>query len=119
MIIGVSEGDRTRFEVLLMSDGFIVRARCLETGELYGSRDRLFRTAPAAFAFAEKSALKEAEDRVSETGLEALEAKLQSDHAARVFDDIRMRLSDAGIGAALLHAWDHAAQHGSMRIMNS
>ena len=37
MVIGISEGDRYRFEVVLMSDGFIVRARAiyqtaLETG---------------------------------------------------------------------------------------
>lgn len=116
MIIGSSEGDRTRFEVLLMSDGFIVRARCLETGELFGSRDRLFRTAPAAFAFAEKSALREAEDVVARSGIEALEAKMASDKASRVFDDIRARLGDAGVGASLLHAWDHAAQNPALHL---
>ena len=62
MLIGASEGDRFRFEIVLMSDGFIVRVRSNESGEVFGSRDRLFRTASAAFAFAEKSALKDAED---------------------------------------------------------
>jgi len=105
MIIADMEGDRYRFEVVLMSDGFIVRARALETGEVVGSRDRLFRTAPAAFAFAQLSALRDsAETRVS--AMEELEAKIASDRAARVFDDIRARLADAGVSAALLAAWE-------------
>ena len=109
MIIGSAEGDRFRFEIVLMSDGFIVRARSVETGEVHGSRDRLFRTASAAFAFAEKSALKDAEDAVAQTGLEALEAKLASDAAAKLFEDIRARLADGGVSAGLLAAWDRSA----------
>lgn len=111
MIIGMSEGDRYRFEVLLMSDGFIVRARAVETGEVTGSRDRLFRTAPAAFAFAEMSALKDANENPRQ-GLEALEAKVASDRAAQVFADIRARLADGGISAGLLAAWDRRAEAG-------
>lgn len=111
MVIGISEGDRYRFEVMLMSDGFIVRARAIETGEVIGARDRLFRTAPAAFAFAEMSALKDADDSPRQ-GLEALEAKVASDHAARVFADIRARLSDSGVSAGLLAAWDRRAEAG-------
>lgn len=118
MIIGVSEGDRFRFEIVLMSDGFIVRARSTETGEVSGSRDRLFRTAPAAFAYAEKSALRDAEDCLPSSGLEAIEAKLASDKAAKVFDNIRALLSDSGIGAGLLQAWDARAQAGAPRAVN-
>lgn len=118
MLIGAAEGDRFRFEIVLMSDGFIVRARCVETGEVYGSRDRLFRTAPAAFAFAEKSALKDAEDAIAETGLEALEAKLASDAAAKLFDDIRARLADSGVSAGQLAAWDVNANRASAFSLN-
>lgn len=118
MIIGAAEGDRYRFEVVLMSDGFIVRARCVETGEMHGARDRLFRTAPAAFAFAEKSALKDAEDAVATTGLEALEAKLASDAAAKLFDDIRARLADSGISAGQLAAWDRNAARAPTLSLN-
>lgn len=112
MVIGVSEGDRYRFEIVLMSDGFIVRARSIETGEVICSRDRLFRTAPAAFAFAEMSALRDAEDTPL-VGLEALEAKLASDRAAKVFEDIRARLSDGGVSGQLLAAWDRRAEAGA------
>ena len=118
MIIGVSEGDSIRFEILLMSDGYIVRARAIETGEVFGARDRLFRTAPAAFAYAEKSALRDAEDAVARTGLEALEARTASDRAARVFDDIRAMLGDSGVGAGLLHAWDAKAQSANVPALN-
>ena len=111
MVIGISEGDRYRFEVILMTDGYIVRARAIETGEVIGSRDRLFRTAAAAFAFAEMSALQDAEDSPM-VGLEALEAKLASDRAARLFADIRSRLSDSGISAHLLAAWDRRSEAG-------
>jgi hypothetical protein len=106
MIIGVSDGDMTRFEVLLMTDGYIVRARSLETGEVFSIGDRLFRTAPAAFAFAQKSALKDAEDGLPSTSLDAFEARLETDRAARVFDDIRSALGDGGVSAHLLRAWD-------------
>ncbi|MCA0421996.1 MAG: hypothetical protein LCH61_01520 [Proteobacteria bacterium] len=112
MIIGVSEGDRYRFEVLLMSDGFIVRVRTIGTGAVLTTRDRLFRTAPAAFAFAEMSALKDAEEAPL-AGIEALEAKLASDRAAKVFEDIRTRLADGGVSGTLLAAWDKRAQAGS------
>lgn len=112
MIIGVSEGDRYRFEILLMSDGFIVRARTIGTGAMLTSRDRLFRTAPAAFAFAEMAALKDAEDAPL-AGIEALEAKLASDRAAKVFEDIRNRLSDGGVSGTLLAAWDRRAVAGT------
>jgi len=105
MIIGTSEGDRYRFEVVLMSHGFIVRARSVETGEVTASRDRLFRTAPAAFAFAELAAARDSDDtRLSH--IEALEAKLASDRAARLFDEIRDRLADGGVSATLLSAWE-------------
>lgn len=116
MIIGVSDGDRTRYEILLMSDGYIVRARSLETGEVFSAGDRLFRTAPAAFAFAQKSALKDAEDGYAASGIEALEAKLEIDRAAQVFDDIRAALGDAGIGANLLRAWE--ANQSAMPAFN-
>lgn len=118
MIIGASEGDRFRFEIVLMSDGYIVRARSSESGEVHGSRDRLFRTASAAFAFAEKSAFKDAEDCIPTTGLEALEARMASDKAARVFDDIRERLADSGVSAGLLAAWDQRAVQGAPRLVN-
>ena len=85
MIIGVSEGDRSRFEVVLMSDGVIVRASDIETGAALPARDRMFRTAQAAFAFAELSALEDAEDRTAMRPIDALEARMQSDRAARHF----------------------------------
>lgn len=118
MIVGMSEGDRYRFEVVLTSDGFIVRARCVESGEVLDNRDRLFRTAPAAFAFAELSAMKDAEDSLPRETREAAEAHLASDRAARLFADIRAKLSDSGVSAALLQAWDRRAVITREPLMN-
>jgi hypothetical protein len=118
VIIGVSEGDRYRFEVLLMSDGFIVRARSTDTGEVLECRDRMFRTAPAAFAFAELSAMRDAEDAVPAETREAAEAHLATDRAARLFAEVRARLADSGVSAVLLHAWDRRAQLASEPSMN-
>ncbi len=118
MIVGMSEGDRYRFEVLLMSDGFIVRARAVESGEVLTNRDRLFRTAPAAFAFAEMSAMEDAEVSAPRYTREAIEAHIDTDRASRVFDDIRARLKDNGISATLLAAWDRKAELGGQRVMN-
>lgn len=109
MIIGVSEGDRSRFEVVLMSDGFIVRASDIETGAALPARDRMFRTAQAAFAFAELSALEDAEDRTAMRPIDALEARMQSDRAARHFSAIRAQFSDSGVTAGLMAAWERQA----------
>jgi hypothetical protein len=109
MIIGVSEGDRIRFEVVLMSDGFIVRAHDLDTDEVMTDRDRMFRTAQAAFAFAELSALEDAEDRTEMRAADALEAQIQSDRAARHFSAIRAQFSDSGVSAGLMAAWARQA----------
>ena len=52
-LIATSEGAKRRFEVIQSIDGYTVRATDLATGLVEGSAETLFRTAPAAFAFAE------------------------------------------------------------------
>lgn len=104
MIVGTSEGERLKFEIVLMSDGFIVQAVSMETGETLADRDRMFRTAPAAFAYASLAARMEDEEAAG-PALEQLEWSLSSDHAARVFETIRTRLDDGGVNAGLLAAW--------------
>jgi len=118
MIIGMAEGDRTRFEIVLMSDGYIVRARGIDSGEPIAARERMFRTAPAAFAFAELSALEDTEDRAAIQGDEAQEARINSDRAARQFADIRTRLADSGVSAGLLAAWSRQAEVARAPLMN-
>lgn len=116
MIVGTSEGDRLKFEVVLMSDGFIVRAVSVETGETLPDRDRMFRTAPAAFAYAGMAARMEDEEAAG-PALEKLEWSLRSDHAARVFETIRTRLDDAGVNSGLLAAWsEKSAADRSLKL---
>ena len=52
MLIGGSEGEGLRFEVLAREEGYLVCARDLDTGEIEPGEMRLFRTAAVAFAHA-------------------------------------------------------------------
>jgi hypothetical protein len=97
MLIAVSEGQGCRFEVDESVDGFLVRMRDLETGE--ENVARLFRTAPAAFAFAEFAA---AQDRCSDDDPFERDALRASE--AR-FALARRTLCDEGVSGDLLEAW--------------
>ena len=57
MLIGVSEGQGWRYEVIERPDDYLVRMRDLDTGALEESDSKLFRTAAVAFAYADLSAL--------------------------------------------------------------
>lgn len=97
MLIAVSEGQGCQFEVDENVDGFLVRMRDLETGE--ENVARLFRTAPAAFAFAELAA---AQDRCSED--DPFErAMLRASEAH--FASTRRTLCDDGVSGEVLEAW--------------
>src|SRR3954454_13582226 len=56
MLIGASEGQGWRYEVIERPDDYLVRMRDLDTGALEESDGKLFRTAAVAFAYAELSA---------------------------------------------------------------
>ncbi len=53
MLIGGSDGSGWRYEVVAREDGFLVRMRDLDTGEVEEREGRIFRTAAVAFANAE------------------------------------------------------------------
>ena len=56
MLIGVSEGQGWRYEVMEHPDAYLVRMRDLDTGAIEEGDTKLFRTAAVAFAYAELSA---------------------------------------------------------------
>jgi hypothetical protein len=108
MLIAISEGRGCRFEVDESVDGFLVSMRDLETGE--ENIARLFRTAPAAFAFAELAA---AQDRCRED--DPFERDVLRASEAR-FATARRMLCDEGVSGELLEAWRNVeAQERSIR----
>ena len=102
MLIATMEGQTWLYEVIVQSDGFLVQVRDLDTGEVALDDTTLFRTAPAALAYADmvaaadRYAAAEEEDTVDEEIAEALER--QRDR----FAALRLSLSDDGIGGELL-----------------
>jgi len=102
MLIASSEGQGWRYEVIVQSDGFLVQARDLDTGELAGDDTTLFRTAPVALAYADMAA---AADRfVSADLMQDEEQDLASEFAVERdrFRSIRIRLADEGINGCEL-----------------
>ena len=53
MLIASSEGQGWCYEVIVQSDGFLVQARDLDSGEIALDETTLFRTSPAALAYAD------------------------------------------------------------------
>ncbi|MDQ0472982.1 hypothetical protein [Labrys wisconsinensis] len=97
MLIATHEGQGWRYEVLAQSDGFLVQARDLDTGELAGEDVTLFRTATAALAFAGMSA---AADRFAAARLDdEIDDEAAADFARECdhFATMRDLLSDEGV----------------------
>ncbi len=102
MIIASTEGLARCYEVIAQSDGYLVQCRCIETGAVEAADATLFRTAPAALAFADMAA---AAERYAAAGLDeesrsGLAADLKADFQR--FASLRLLLRDDGIGADIL-----------------
>ena len=104
MLIATTEGQGFLYEVIVQSDGYLVQARDLDTGELAGDDTTLFRTVPAALAFADMAA---AADRYAAARLDHLEDE-DDDVAGEYerecdrFAAIQLRLADEGIPSEIL-----------------
>jgi len=103
MLIASTEGRGWRYEVIVQSDGFLVQARDLDTGELAGDDTTLFRTAPVALAYADMAA---AADRFAAANLsndddEDLAGEFELERNR--FASIRARFADEGIAGGELN----------------
>src|SRR4051794_25718918 len=103
MLIASTEGRGWCYEVIVQSDGFLVQARDLDTGELADDDTTLFRTAPVAMAYADMSA---AADRFAAANLaddedEDLASEFELERSR--FAAIRARFGDDGVGAGELN----------------
>jgi hypothetical protein len=110
--IATSEGTRRRYEVLESVEGFLVRAADAETGTIVEDRVKLFRTAPAAFAFAELSATR---DRVSCAHPHDGEGEAELRACAERYETIVRALGDDGVPGHLLGAWSEAEETAARR----
>jgi hypothetical protein len=102
MLIATTEGQGWRYEVIAQSDGFLVQPRDLETGELAIEDSTLFRTSPAALAYADMVA---AADRYAGASFkDEFDETLAGDLARERdrFAAIRVRLCDDGISGDIL-----------------
>ena len=102
MLIAAMEGQSWRYEVIVQSDGFLVQVRDMDTGELALDDTTLFRTAPAALAYADMVA---AADRFAAADLDECPDDELADELNRErdrFAAIRISLSDDGICGDML-----------------
>jgi hypothetical protein len=98
MLIGASEGQGWRYEVIERPDDYLVRMCDLDTGALEESDGKLFRTAAVAFD-------RYAAARMAGEGTAELERALAAQRA--LYEDISARLGDEGMSAQMLVAWAH------------
>ena len=115
MLIGVSEGQGWRYEIIERTDDYLVRMRDLDTGVLEESDGKLFRTAAVAFAYAELSAAfdRYAAARIAGDDDAELERALAAQRA--LYEDVSARLADEGVSAQMLGAWERWAAAANRR----
>ena len=115
MLIGVSEGQGWRYEVVERPDDYLVRMRDLDTGALEESDSKLFRTAAVAFAYADLSAAfdRYAAARTAGEDVAELECALTAQRA--LYEDISVQLGDQGMSAQMLicSSWNLVGQLAS------
>ncbi|AWN48882.1 hypothetical protein DK419_23110 [Methylobacterium terrae] len=112
MILAACEGRHWQYEIVEHADGYVVRMRDLDTGDLDDDGATVFRTMPVAFAFAEMSA---AFDRfTASTDEEPDDAETATDFAVseRAFCDLSSRLCDGGVAGRLVQAWERQPDAG-------
>ncbi|MFO1149118.1 MAG: hypothetical protein U1E62_12155 [Alsobacter sp.] len=110
--IATSEGASRLYEVLESVEGFLVRAMDAATGSVVEDRVKLFRTAPAAFAFAELSATR---DRLSCARSRDGEGEAELRACAERYETIVRALGDDGVPGHLLGAWSEAEEAAARR----
>ena len=106
MLIGTSQGQGFRYEILEHHDGYVVHMRDLDTGMVEETESKLFRTAAVAFRYAETSAAFDrlAAARISGEPTEQLASELQT--MQELYRELSQRLGDEGMAAHMLVSWE-------------
>jgi hypothetical protein len=109
MMIVAMEGQSWRYEVLVQSDGFLVQVRDMDTGELAIDDSTLFRTAPAALAYADMVAAADRFAAANLIGTADSELELELSRERDRFAALRLSLCDDGVcGDTLLRRQEEA-----------
>jgi hypothetical protein len=118
MLIGTSEGEGWRYEVIERSEDYLVRMRDLDTGAIEESDGKLFRTAAVAFAYAELSAAfdRYASARMAGEDVTKLEHELSAQR--ELYEDVSRRLADQGLSAEILAAAEQWAATATRRRLH-
>jgi hypothetical protein len=101
MMIGSSDGAGWRYEVMAHEEGFLVRMRDIDTGELEAAECRLFRTAAVAFAHAEALAAIDRYACAALANAETDEMLAEAETLEQRFFVLRRTLADEGTGLAI------------------
>ena len=115
VLVGASEGQGWRYEVVERTEGFLVRSRDIDTGVVDDGESRLFRTASVAFAYAEMSARFDRYAAARVAGDDAEEQLAELDAQQALYNDLRRRLADDGMAALILAAWEEAEETAQRR----
>ncbi len=115
MIIGETEGNGWRYEIIERTEGFLVRMRDIDTGEVERRDSRIFRTAPVAFAYIELSAAFEryAVARIHGDETNELLAELRA--REKIYNHVSRQFQDDGITTRVVQEWQHEAELADRR----
>jgi hypothetical protein len=118
VLIGSSEGQGWRYEVIARPDDYLVRMRDLDTGTLEESDSKLFRTAAVAFAYADLSAAFDRYAAARMAGEDVVELERALAAQRTLYEDVSLRLGDEGLSAQMLMAWEHWAEVANRRRLH-
>lgn len=110
MLISSTEGYGFIYDVTARSDGYFVQVRDRETGATIEEESRLFRHAPAAFAYADYAAALDlaAAEHLTPSGDGEPEAALLACESR--FSTLARAYADEGVSHARLTAWSELPQ---------
>ena len=115
MLVAASEGQGFRYEVVQCADGYLVRARDLESGHFSENESKLFRTAVVALRYAELSAAFDRCAAARMTGECADSEFAELEAQQTLFGELSRRLSDDGMEAIMVLAWEQAEEGATRR----
>lgn len=114
MLISSVDGIGFRYEVMARSDGYLVQVMDYRNGAHVANEERLFRTAPAAFAYVDYAAAR----NIADAALPTCESDDLQDlsESREHFSELSRDLADNGVSHAFLAAWEGSAARTQRRM---
>ena len=117
-ILAACEGRHWRYEIAEHADGYVVRMRDLDTGDVEADGVTVFRTMPVAFAFAEMSAAFDRFTASAEDEPDDFETATDFAVSERAFCDLSTLLCDGGVSGSLVRAWERRPTGGPRQTLH-